>query len=88
MPDDPKPAPGPLPRRAFLRALALAPVAAGCATTRGAAPATPGAAAAQPSGAAAAPAADDALGPIRAFPLATDAEPAFVFRAAVTRPQE
>jgi hypothetical protein len=88
MSDDPKSVPGPFPRRAFLRVLALAPVAAGCATTRGAASGGGPASAATSAAPAAAPVSDDALGPIRAFPLATDAEPAFVFRAAVARPQE
>jgi hypothetical protein len=87
MSDDPKSVTGPFPRRAFLRVLALAPVAAGCATGRGAASGAPASAAAS-AAPAAAPVSVDTLGPLRAFPLATDSEPAFVFRAAVARPQE
>lgn len=82
MSDDPKPAPGGTPRRAFLRALAIAPaIAAGCATTRATSPE-------DPAVAPAAPVAGAALAPLRAFPLAAEVEPAFVFRAAVARPQE
>jgi hypothetical protein len=93
--DDERPTASATPRRNFLRALALAPaLAAGCAATRTAAPAHP----AGPSGHSgnphagnpAAPAAGegegDPLDPLRAFPLAPDAEPAFVFRAAPARP--
>jgi hypothetical protein len=89
MSDEPKPAAGGTPRRAFLRALAIAPaIAAGCATTRATSPEDPAAAPAAPAASAAAPPMDDALAPLRAFALAADAEPAFVFRAAVARPQE
>jgi hypothetical protein len=86
--DDAPPTASATPRRDFLRALALAPaLAAGCAATRAAAPGHP---AEPPSGAGApAPRAaveGDPLNPLRAFPLGPDAEPAFVFRAALARP--
>jgi hypothetical protein len=76
------------PRRYFLRVMALAPAfVAGCAGTRAAAPppdlsnpAAPGAAAPDSN------APSDPLGPLRTFPLALDAEPAFVFRAHPARP--
>jgi hypothetical protein len=91
MPDERRPA-SPPSRRAFLRALAIAPAAAaGCATSRAAGP---GAEASAPKGAPsaagspAAPSPDEALAPIRSFPLAMEDEPAFVFRAAVPRQQE
>lgn len=73
-------------RRDFLRILALAPaaVAAGCATARSG---TAGADAAAPA-AKPAPAPDETTAAIRAVPLAADAEPAFVFRAAPARPRE
>jgi hypothetical protein len=84
------PPPDPRPRRAFLRTLALLPAAtaAGCATARSGA-ATPAASAAGPVAPAAppAPAPDDELRALRAFPLAPDAEPAFVFRALPARPR-
>jgi len=76
------------PRRAFLRVLALAPAAAACASAGGARSATPPAAAtAQPPARTSVPPGPDALAPIRAFPLAASAEPAFVFRAAPARPR-
>lgn len=86
--DDARPIASATPRRDFLRIIALAPaLAADCAATRAAAPAH----SAEPPGrsdVSAAPAADegDPLEPLRAFPLAPDAEPAFVFRAAPARP--
>jgi hypothetical protein len=111
MPDEPRNAPGPrgtpaTPRRAFLRAVALAPVvvAAGCATSRAASPAASPKPTAQPKPAAKPPASGtrqggpdparpgagdaDPLVPLRTYPLAADAEPAFVFRAAVAPPGE
>lgn len=102
MPDEPRPADPEVPatpRRAFLRLLALAPAAAGCATSSGAqaGAARPAAAAEEPEGDArqggpdpAPPGAgdEDPLAPIRAYPLASDAEPAFVFRAVTARPGE
>lgn len=91
MPDD-RPAAAPT-RRSFLRTIAVAPVlAAGCATSRAAAPvagaATPAGTAAAEAAPAPAAAGDDPLAAIRNHALAMDAEPAFVFRAAVARPQE
>lgn len=84
------PPPDPRPRRAFLRALALLPAAtaAGCATARSGAgtPATPAAGPVAPE-ASPVPAPDDELRALRAFPLALDAEPAFVFRALPARPR-
>ncbi len=83
-----------VPRRGILRALALAPAAlAGCAA--GLAERAPpdgggGSDPAAASGGAAAlpPPADPALAAVRGFRLAPDAEPAFVFRAATSRPGE
>jgi hypothetical protein len=77
-----------LPRRQLLRVLAVAPAAlAGCAAGRAGPTATPEGAAApgQPSPA---PLAPGALATVRAFRLAADAEPAFVFRAAAARTGE
>jgi hypothetical protein len=76
---------GGVPRRRFLAALALAP-AAGCAA--GGAERRPDGAGrdgAQAGGAEAAPAAAT-VAAVRAWPVAPDAEPAFVFRAAAARP--
>jgi hypothetical protein len=88
MPDERRPAPPPS-RRAFLRALAVAPaVAAGCATSRAASGAAPPAAAAPASAAPPSPSPEETLAPLRAFPLAMEDEPAVVFRAAVPRRQE
>ena len=96
---DPRSAKPPPPRRGVLRALAHAPAAlAGCAGPRtehplALAPAPRGTvekdeAGAPAPAAAAAPASSAALAAIRAVPLAADAEPAFVFRAAASRPGE
>ncbi len=79
------------PRRDFLRTLALAPaaaaVAAGCATSSGAARSSEDASGGpDPRAGAADDQGDAALRAIRALPLAADAEPAFVFRAAPARP--
>lgn len=77
------------PRREFLRTLVLAPaaaaVAAGCATSSGAARQADAASPGSESGAADG-VGDEGLAAIRALPLAADAEPAFVFRAAPARP--
>lgn len=77
-------------RRDFLRTLVLAPaaatVAAGCATPGGAA--RPAEASGDPAAARADADADASLRAIRAHPLAMDAEPAFLFRAAPARPGE
>jgi hypothetical protein len=81
-----------LPRRRILRALALAPAAlAGCAGATaeraGAAGPREGDAATPPSPRPApAPAPANAVAAVRAFQLAADAEPAFSFRAAASRP--
>ncbi|WP_242361169.1 MULTISPECIES: hypothetical protein [Anaeromyxobacter] len=90
--DDSQPAVTATPRRDFLRIMALAPaLAAGCAGVHAAAPGAPSQGA-DPSGAPPAPAparaapGPDVIAPLRAFPLALDAEPAFVFRAAPARP--
>jgi hypothetical protein len=93
--DDALPLPG-APRRAFLKALALAPVAAGCASTpRAAAPppapaasAAPGPREGGPDPAPPGAGDEDPLAPVRSHPLPMDAEPAFVFRAAAGRPGE
>jgi hypothetical protein len=76
-----------LPRRRMLKVLAVAPAAlAGCASVK-AERATPDASAGASRGPdAAAP--EAALAAIRSFPLAPDAEPAFVFRATAARPGE
>lgn len=79
MPIPPEGPPGRTPRRDFLRLVALAPLAAGCATVK-VGPATAPAAGPSPT-----PGAPDALEAVRAFPLAPDAEPASVFRAVVAR---
>jgi hypothetical protein len=77
-----------LPRRLVLKALAAAPAAlAGCATVSAEqaprADVPPGDA---PGAASRPPTADEALAAIRSFPIAPDAEPAFVFRAGAVRP--
>lgn len=87
--DEPRRTVSATPRRAFLRALVLAPAAAACASAGGAkrageargAPEPP----TQPARTSVAPG-PDALAPVRDFPLPLDAEPAFVFRAAPARP--
>jgi hypothetical protein len=74
-------------RREFLAALAVAPAAlAACAGPSAAsrAPASPGPGRAAQSGAPG----GGALAAVRSFPLAAEAEPAFVFRAGVARPGE
>lgn len=78
----------PIDRRRFLGSLALAPAAlAGCA---GAASSRSPGALARGSGQAAAvpPGGAGAADALRAYPLARDAEPALVFRAAAARPGE
>ncbi|WP_242343487.1 hypothetical protein [Anaeromyxobacter terrae] len=87
--DDARPPETATPRRDFLRVIALAPaLAAGCAGARASAPGPaskePAAPDAPPAPVAAA--GPDPLAPLRAFPLALDAEPAFVFRASPARP--
>jgi hypothetical protein len=79
---------GGVPRRRFLEALALAPAAAaaGCAAGGAGRPAAEGDPAPAEGGGAPAPRPVSAVGAIRAFPVAADAEPAFVFRAAAARP--
>jgi nitrous oxide reductase len=71
--------PRPHPRRAFLRAAALAPAAIACATARP--PPPEGGAAAGTGAAPADAAAEEALRAVREFPLPLEVEPAFVFRA-------
>jgi hypothetical protein len=78
-----------LPRRLVLKALAAAPaaLAAGCAAVSAEqAPDGGGPTGGGPGAVVRAPAADEALAAIRGFPLAPDAEPAFVFRAGAVRP--
>jgi hypothetical protein len=79
------------PRRAFLRLVAVAPLATACATgarRRPGAPAPAAGAAQAPAAPPPAPPAESApfapvpLDAIRGFPLPRDAEPAFTFRAA------
>ncbi len=75
-----------IPRRGLLRALALAPAAlAGCAAAR---VERPGPAAAAPALAGTPAAGDAAVAAVRAVRLPADAEPAFTFRAVLTRPGE
>jgi hypothetical protein len=80
MPTPPEGPRGRSPRRDFLRLVALAPLAAGCAAVK-----VGPSAAAPAAGPSQAPGAPDALEAVRAFPLPPDAEPASVFRAVVAR---
>jgi hypothetical protein len=86
--DEPRQAPLATPRRAFLRVLVFAPAVAACATGGGAKHgAAPVPAPEQPPARTSVPPGADALAPVREFPLAASAEPAFVFRAAAARPE-
>ena len=87
MRDDPSGRAG-VSRRGLLRALAVVPAAlAGCTASRAERPAAAGAAPVLPAAppAALSPGAPSA---IRALALPADAEPAFVFRAAASRPAD
>lgn len=85
MPADPRDAPE-TPRRRFLSTLVLVPAAAAaaCAAPKAAAPP----AAAKPGTPPPAAPPEDPYAPLRAVPLALDAEPAFVFRALPARDRE